>query len=117
MTSAEQQKTVPLRIEGEMSIYKADELKTTLLSALGKDTTLEIDLSGVTELDTAGLQLLMLAKKTAQAAGGDLRLTRHSSVVADVFELLNVGAYFDDLLVMPSRTATSTSSTKKRNGY
>lgn len=89
------------RIEGELTIFRALELKQALLA---DPAPLEIDLSGVTDIDTAGVQLLMLAKKTAQAARRELRLVAHSPAVIEVFELLNVAAYFDDPLVMASRT-------------
>ena len=98
-----------LRIEGDMNIYRAAELKEVLLAPLASASTLEVDLSGVTEIDTSGLQLLMLAKKTAQAAGGELRLTGHSAAVVDVFELLNLGALFGDPLVIAPRASSNTS--------
>ena len=56
-----------LHIEGEMSIYRAAELKQVLLAALEQTRVLELDLSAVTELDTAGVQLLLMLKKSAQA--------------------------------------------------
>jgi anti-sigma B factor antagonist len=94
-----------LRIEGELTIFRAMELKPLMLSTPPLD---EIDLSAVTELDTAGLQLLMLAKKTALAENRPLRLFGHSPAVLDVFELLNVAAYFGDHLVMDSRKPANT---------
>ena len=95
-----------LRLEGELTIFRAMELKPMLLASPPVD---EIDLSGVTELDTAGVQLLMLAKKTALAQQRNVKLVAHSPAVLEVFELLNVAAYFGDHLVMDSRTATSRS--------
>ena len=95
-----------LRLEGELTIFRAMELKPMLLASPPVD---EIDLSGVTELDTAGVQLLMLAKKTALAQQRNIKLVAHSPAVLEVFELLNVAAYFGDHLVMDSRTATSRS--------
>ena len=86
-----------LRIEGEFTIFRAAELKPVLLD---EPAPTEIDLSGVTEIDTAGVQLLMLAKKEALAAQRELRLVGHSPAVLEVFELLNVAAYFSDPLVM-----------------
>ncbi|RZI44053.1 anti-sigma factor antagonist [Herbaspirillum sp. HC18] len=112
MTSAQHPAGTCLRIEGEMTIYKAAELKQSLLAAIVPQATLEIDLSAVTELDTAGLQLLMLAKKAALAAQGDIRLGGQSDAVIDVFDLLNLGTYFDDPLVIPSRTAAPNSNTR-----
>ena len=99
-----------LRIEGELTIFRALELKQALLADPAPQ---EIDLSGVTEIDTAGVQLLMLAKKTALAAKRELRLVAHSPTVIEVFELLNVAAYFDDLLVMAPRAGTNADRSSK----
>lgn len=105
MTSEQRQGNAALRIEGEMNIYRAAELKPVVLAAIAPGATTDFDLSGITELDTAGLQLLMLAKKAARAVQGDIRLASRSEAVTDVFDLLNVGSYFDDPLVIPSRPA------------
>lgn len=51
-----------LAIEGELTIYTAAELKERIGSLLEKDV-IEIDLSEVSEIDTAGLQLLLLAQR------------------------------------------------------
>jgi anti-anti-sigma factor len=93
-----------LKIEGELTIFRAMELQPAILCNPPLD---EIDLSGVTDLDSAGLQLLMLAKKTAQTQGKDIYLSGHSPAVMDVFELLNVAGYFGDHLVMDSSTKNS----------
>ena len=98
--------TNTLRIEGELTIFRAMELKPAMLP---EPPLTDIDLSGVTDLDTAGLQLLMLAKKAAVAEGRELRLLGHSPAVLEVFELLNVAAYFGDHLVMDSRKSGNTS--------
>jgi len=95
-----------LPIVGELTIFRAQELKPQFLASPAAD---EIDLSGVTDLDTAGVQLLMLAKKTAKAQGHDIRLTGHSPAVVEVFELLNVAGYFGDHLVIDSRPSAARS--------
>lgn len=92
-----------LRIEGELTIFRAMELKPVLLA---EPLPQEIDLAGVTEIDTAGVQLLMLAKRSALAQQRELRLVGHSPAVIEVFELLNVAAYFGDPLVMASSEKT-----------
>jgi anti-anti-sigma regulatory factor len=94
-----------LRIEGELTIFRAMELKPVMLATPALD---EIDLSGVTELDSAGVQLLMLAKKTAISLGGDIKLTGHSPAVIEVFELLNVAGYFGDPLLMAANPKAAT---------
>lgn len=93
----------PLRIEGELTIFRAMELKPVLLA---EPLPQEIDLAGVTEIDTAGVQLLLLAKKMALAQQRELHLVGHSPAVMEVFELLNVAAFFGDPLVMASSEKT-----------
>ena len=83
---------VDLRIDGECSIYRADELKAALTEPLQVGVRLVVDLSSVSELDTCGLQLLML--------GAELQLIGHSPAVIEVFELLNMAAFFGDPLVI-----------------
>ncbi len=94
-----------LCIDAEFTVARAQELQPQVLG----DQVREIDLSGVTCLDTAGLQLLMVAKREALAAGRELRLVRHSQAVLEVFDLLNVAAYFGDHLVMDCDGSTARS--------
>ena len=91
-----------LRIEGELTIFRAAELKPLLLA---DPLPLEIDLSGVTDIDTAGVQLLMLAHNTARAQQRELRLVGHSPAVRDVFALLNLADCFGDT---PAAAASET---------
>lgn len=116
MRSAHQQRSdiAALRIEGEMTIYRSAELKQVLLAPLSSPIVLEVDLSGVTEIDTAGLQLLILAKITAPARQCELHLVAHSPAILEVFELLNLTAYFGDPLVIPP-LATGTAERASSN--
>lgn len=95
--------TPTLAIEGELTIYRAAELRETLLAALAAspDVDLTLDLSGVTEFDSAGVQLLMAASKSAQARGRALRLVRHSPSVLDGFRVLDLAGQFGDPLTPP----------------
>ena len=89
-----------IAIEGEMTIYRAADLKVEVLEALRKTPVLEIDLSGVTELDTAGLQVLMLAKQTAAADQRELRLLQHSPAVMEILQMLDLVAFFGDAVLV-----------------
>ncbi|MET0267250.1 MAG: STAS domain-containing protein [Duganella sp.] len=89
-----------LALDGEINIYRAADLKTVVLEALRQAPVLEIDLSAVTELDTAGLQVLMLAKQTASAEQRELRLLHHSPAVLEIVEMLNLGAFFGDAVLI-----------------
>jgi anti-sigma B factor antagonist len=87
-----------LEINGEMTIYTAAAQKQELLSFIESGSTLEINLSQVSELDTAGTQLLILAKKEASRKQKKLRFVMHSNAVLDVLELANLTATFGDPL-------------------
>ncbi len=91
-----------LRASGEMTIYRAADLKPKLLRALSESDAIDLDLSGVSELDTTGVQLLMLLKQEAVAAGKALALSGHSPAVLEVFELLNLGGWFGDPQILPA---------------
>ena len=86
--------TPVLKLKGEMTIFQAAELKALLLS---DPLPQMIDLSAVTEIDSAGIQLLILAKKIAIANHSDFHLVAVSSVVTDVFKLMRLRDFFEVL--------------------
>ncbi len=83
-----------LAIAGELTIYTALQRKAELLDGLRARPhgRFALDLSEVTEIDTAGLQLLVLARSVAAACGRELRLVRPSSAVREVLALCQFGA-------------------------
>jgi anti-anti-sigma factor len=83
-----------LQLDGELTIYRAAELKPQLLQALVPGAALELDLSEVSELDSAGVQLLLLAEREARAQGGTLRLAAASAPVGEVLALLGLQTHF-----------------------
>lgn len=91
-----------LTLGGEFNIYEAAAGKERLLAALAGADTLEVDLAGVSDIDTAGIQLLILAKREARAAGKTLILAGHSRPVVELIELYGLAAWFGDPLVLPA---------------
>lgn len=91
-----------LAIDGELTIYSAAQLCDALKTALAAASELEVNLAGVTEMDSAGVQLLMAAKKSALASQRTLRLVGHSPAVLEVFEMLDLAAHFGDPLLVPA---------------
>ena len=85
-----------LRIEGEMTIFTALELKKGLLDNLADCSGLEIDLSQVNEFDTAGFQLLFLTKRDANMSDKSFRIISHSPASELILELYNMKDYFDE---------------------
>jgi anti-sigma B factor antagonist len=99
------QERVRFRPEGELSIYTAADSKVALLNALAGAQDLEIDLASVTEIDTAGVQLLILLKREANRQGKRLVLSGHSPAVMELTELYNLAGWFGDPLVIPAGRA------------
>jgi anti-anti-sigma factor len=79
-----------MRVEGEMTIYRAAELKPALLDAVRAHEAPALDLSAVTEFDSAGLQLLLMARQEAARLGRQLAVTAASPAVRDVCALLGM---------------------------
>ncbi len=102
MATAEKEIT-KLSIDHEMTIYTAAAMKAQLMEVLDKNADVELDLSQVSELDTAGLQLLILAKRECLARNGTLRLVRHSPAVLDVLNMCNMIQFFGDPIVISSQ--------------
>jgi anti-anti-sigma factor len=89
-----------LRLVGELTIYHVAELKPQLLMILQEKKIMEIDLSGIDEIDTAGIQLLMLIKKEADRSEKSLRLVAHSPAVLELMSLYDLAEFFGDPLVL-----------------
>ena len=90
-----------------MTIYSVLEQKQELLKYLKTAKEVQIDLADVTEIDGAGLQLLMFLKQEALAAGIKLSLSQHSKAVVEVFELLHLSNHFGDPIVISADWRTS----------
>ena len=103
-STAESVENQRLAIEGELSIYTAGEWKKRLDDLIDQGGSLELDLGAVQELDTAGLQLLIMAKKEAAARSQQLLLSNHSQAVLEVFELCGVAAFFGDPILLQPNT-------------
>lgn len=93
--------------EGELTIYNAAAIKDQLTPVFSAQQDVEINLSKVTDIDSAGIQLLLLTKRELLTAGRELRLTAHSRTIIELFELYNLSAYFGDpVLIIDSAEAS-----------
>ena len=95
-----------LTLTEDLTIYHALEQKSALLNALADTDDLELDLMHVGEIDTAGLQLLILLKKEAQRAGKTISIVAHSQSVRAVIDLCNLAAELGDPLIIPAAEAS-----------
>ncbi|GAA3213035.1 lipid asymmetry maintenance protein MlaB [Dactylosporangium siamense] len=79
-----------LIIDGELTVAVAAEQQARLRAFLERGTAADVDLSGVTELDTAGLQLLLVARREAAQRGITLTFHNPSRAVHDVFVMAHL---------------------------
>ena len=85
-----------LRVDGEMTIYRASEVAQTLFAAVRAETgDVCLDMSDVTEFDTAGLQLVLMARRMLEANGHRLDVVQPSGCVSEVLKLCNVALNHD----------------------
>jgi anti-sigma B factor antagonist len=91
-----------LSLSEDLTIYHALEQKNQLLDALSSADELELDLLKVGEIDTAGLQLLILLKKEAVRSGKRVSIVAHSQAVRTVIDFCNLAAELGDPLVIPA---------------
>jgi anti-anti-sigma factor len=93
----ENRKAIQLAIAGELSIFVAADLRQQLLDAFDTGAEVEVDLSRVSEVDSAGVQLLLAAQRESLARNKPLRFVGHSAVVVDLLELLNLAELLGDV--------------------
>jgi anti-anti-sigma factor len=90
-----------LALEGELTIFRAADVCAQFKAALAAaepGCDFELDLAGVTEMDSAGAQLLLALRKSTRATRRELRLVGHSAAVRQVFTALDLAPCFDDPL-------------------
>ncbi|MCX7175230.1 MAG: STAS domain-containing protein [Proteobacteria bacterium] len=91
-------------ILGDLSIFNAGEQRSRLLDALEAYSEVEVDLSGVSEIDSAGIQLMVAAKREAVNRNKSLRFTNHSPAVFDILELCDLAGHLGDPLLIHAPT-------------
>lgn len=89
-----------IALEGELTIYTVAEQQAKLLDAIATRMDIDVDLSAVSEIDSAGLQLMVAAKRHAIAQGKHLRFTKHSDPVLGTLDLCDLVGYFGDPVVV-----------------
>jgi anti-sigma B factor antagonist len=81
---------VPLRrvaIEDELTIVTAAEHRERVLAALRDSSGVRLELSGIPDLDTAGLQVLLLARDEGVRLHVPVEFVEPSPAVAEVLTL------------------------------
>lgn len=86
--------TCSLALAGELTIHHSAAVKERLLASIRACARVDVDLSSVTDIDTAGMQVLLIAKREAEASGARLQLGGLSAAVLDLVGLFNLADQF-----------------------
>jgi len=93
-----------LLVGGSFTIFEVAEYTPQLLAALAQaESVLELDVSSVDEIDTAGVQLLLLIRQEAVRQNKQCLFSQASAAVQKVIDLLQLQADFCDLPVLEQK--------------
>ncbi len=94
-----------VRLGGELDIYAAATMREYLNTAMAKHHEIELNLEDVSDLDGAGLQILIAAKAEALRLGAQFNLTSHSVAVLKTLQTCRLSSFFGDPIVLTREMA------------
>jgi len=81
-----------LAVTGEVDASNAEQLRLAILdAATGQDAQFEVDLAGVTFMDSSGLGAIADASLTLESSGSGLVLCNVPRLVRRVLEITDIG--------------------------
>lgn len=88
-----------LRFQGDMDIYAAEENLSALLPYFHDFSTFSVELDQVAEIDSSGIQLLLLCHRHSIKNEGQLSILSWSESVKELLTLYQLDGRFDTSLV------------------
>jgi anti-sigma B factor antagonist len=89
----------PLALGPDLTIAQAASCRDALVDALCATTgDLVLDLQGVTDIDSAGLQLLLATRRSVAERGAALQLTGVSGTAAQALAVFGLDSSLDTLV-------------------
>lgn len=81
-------------ISGELNIYSAMDVYQQHFQSIKLKSLVTLKLSGVTEIDTAGMQILLVLIKEIKTQGLSYHVASLNNTIKEYSELFNVHHYF-----------------------
>jgi len=72
-------------LAGEISIYTVKGLKKLIDTEFGKNASVELEMSGIDRIDTAGFQLLLYMQREAESMNTEILFRNVNEAVKSVF--------------------------------
>jgi anti-sigma B factor antagonist len=91
-------KVLTVILDDELTIYTANDFRDLLAEQLKNITHIVVNLSKVTEIDTAGLQFMIAVKNLG--AEYEIDFVELSPAVLDVLEVCGLSGQFDDSVIL-----------------
>jgi len=86
-----------MKIIGNCVIQELLPLQKSMLEIINSErSSVEIDLSGVEAIDTAGVQLLAVCRKNALEIGKSFQITSTSESVSDALKITGLESILED---------------------
>lgn len=85
-----------VELRGELDVSNADDLRERLLAIIGEDraSSLILDLSGLSFMDSTGISVLVAAERRAHELGGTFFLADPQKIVARVLHVTSLDRHF-----------------------
>ncbi len=99
---ANQEQHYQVKISGEITIFEAKILYEECVRFVTNAQCIECDLSEVSEIDSAGLQVLVALKKYAIEKKFNFSLINHSESVQALLDLSQLVNFFGDPVLIKS---------------
>jgi len=87
-----------VRLGDSLDLAAAETAREKLLQLVGSCERMEVDLSSLTGIDMAGIQILLALRKEVQASARSLRLLQPSAPVESVLRLLRMETFCEGVV-------------------
>jgi anti-anti-sigma factor len=94
-----------ITLEGDLTVKKVNTLYLNFTAIINNENikSISVDLAGVYEMDTAGIQMLMALKTYSSQLNKSFKLINHSLSVLKIIDLYGLAVFFRDKLVVPKK--------------
>jgi anti-anti-sigma factor len=89
MTISKQEagKKIVLSLEGRLDTTTAPQLQGQLIPEFAEGRHIQLDFKSLLYVSSAGLRVLLMGEKTANAKGGKMTLVNVSAEIQEIFEM------------------------------